>query len=134
MWFKINISRNVLDNKGKQKTINETYLCDTDNFAEAGYKVMQYWDGECEVEDVMLMKTLKPLGNERYSDTNKVFIVKIAEDFIQDDGSIKIMKYPVPFFADDTNSLQEIVKDFMSQGLQDMRVSTISETKWFIID
>ena len=108
-------------------------MCDTDNFAEAGYRVMQHWRGECEVEDVMLMKTLKPLGNEKYAETNKVYIVKIAEDFVQDDGSIKTMKYPVPFYADSQNELQEHVRFYMSQGLQDMRITTISETKWEII-
>lgn len=132
MWFKVNISREILI-KDKPKTIIETYLCDTDNFAEAGYRVMQYWNGECEVEDVMLMKTLKPLGNEKYAESNKVYIVKIAEDFVQDDGSVKTIKYPVPFYADSQNELQEHVRFYMSQGLQDMRITTISETKWEII-
>lgn len=132
MWFKVNISREILV-KDKPKTVLETYLCDTDNFAEAGYRVMKYWRGECEVEDVMLMKTLKPLGNEKYAESNKVYIVKIAEDFVQDDGSIKTMKYPVPFYADSQNELQEHVRFYMSQGLQDMRITTISETKWEII-
>lgn len=132
MWFKVNISREILV-KDKPKTVLETYLCDTDNFAEAGYKVMQYWRGECEVEDVMLMKTLKPLGNEKYAESNKVYIVKIAEDFVQDDGSIRTMKYSVPFYADSQSELQEYVRFYMSQGLQDMRITTISETKWEII-
>ena len=132
MWFKINISREI-EVKGKKKTVLETYLSDTDNFAEAGYRVMQYWNGDCEVEDVMLMKTMKPLGNEKYNENNKVYIVKIAEDFVQEDGSIKTMKYPVPFFANNSAELQEHVRFYMSQGLQDMRITTISETKWEII-
>lgn len=133
MWFKVNISREVEIKKDKKKTLYETFLLDVDNFAEAGYKVMQYYEGDCEVEDVMLMKTLKPLGNEKYAESNKIYIVKIAEDFIQDDGSIKTMKYPVPFYASTQSELQEQVKFYMSQGLQDMRITTISETKWNVI-
>lgn len=132
MWFKVTINREETV-KDKTKTIQEVYLSDVDNFAEAGYNVMQYWNGECEVESVQLLKTLKPLANEKYADTNKLFIVKIAEDFVQDDGSVKTMKYPVPFYADDSTSLQPIVKSFMDQGLQDMRITTISETKWQIV-
>ena len=133
MWFKVNISREVEIKKDKKKVLYETFLLDVDNFAEAGYRVMQYYEGDCEVEDVMLMKTLKPAANDKFSDTNKLFIVKFAEDFKQDDGTIKTMKYPVPFFADSSVDLQEKIHDYMLQGLQDMRVTTISETKWDVI-
>ena len=132
MWFRVNISREVPSGKST-KTIIETYLCDTDNFAEAGYKVMQRWGGDCEVESVTLLKTLKPLANERYSDKNKVYIVKVAEDFKRDDGSVVTMKYPVPFFADNNSDLQRLVQDYLEQGLDSMRVTTISETKWDIL-
>lgn len=132
MWFKVTISREETV-KSKVRPLQEVYLCDVDNFAEAGYNVMKYWNGECEVESVQLLKTLKPLGNEKYDNENKVFVVKIAEDFVQEDGSVKTMKYPVPFYANDSVSLQPIIKSFMEQGLQDMRVTTISETKWIIM-
>ena len=39
MWFKIKLSRNIVDEKGRDKKIQETYLTESDNFAEAGYKV-----------------------------------------------------------------------------------------------
>lgn len=132
MWYRVNISREVPSGKST-KTIIETYLCDTDNFAEAGYKVMQHWGGDCEVESVMLLKTLKPLANDRYSDKNKVYIVKVAEDFKRDDGSYVTMKYPVPFYADNNSDLQRLVQDYLEQGLDTMRVTTISETKWEIL-
>ena len=132
MWFKITISKET-EVKGKIKTIQEVYLSDTDNFAEAGYNVMQHLNGECEVESVQLLKTLKPMANEKYAETNKLFIVKMAEDFVQDDGSVKVMKYPVPFYADDNASLQKIVDDYMKQGFQDMRITTISETQWEVV-
>ena len=81
----------------------------------------------------MLMKTLKPLGNTKYDERNKVFIVKIAEDYELDDGSIKTIKYPIPFYANNNEELQRIIKDYIGQGLQEMRVTTVSETAWEII-
>lgn len=133
MWYKVKITREVADDKGKLKNKTEYYLSDVDNFAEAGYRVMNYFNGECEIEDVQLLKNYKPAGNEKYADTNKVFIVKFAVDFAQEDGSGKTQKYPVPFYADDNSSLQEIIAQYMRQGLDDMRVTTTSETKWEIV-
>lgn len=131
MWFKVKIGRDTVVNE-KMKRVIETYLCDVDNFAEAGYKVLQYLNGEGDVEDVCLMKTLKPAGNIEYAPTNKVFIVKFAED-IDIDGRTKTLKYPVPFYANNNEELQVILKLYLEQGLDNMRITTVSETQWKII-
>ena len=94
---------------------------------------MKYLNGRCEIEDVMLMKQIKPLANKKYSEQNKVFIVKLAEDFANDDGTIKTIKYPVPFLANNTIDLQKILKLYLAQGFDNMRICTISETKWKIV-
>lgn len=139
MWYRIKTSRNYVTSKGKDKTIIEYWLSDCDNFAEAGYNVMKHMhdvlNTDAEVEDVFLMKTLKPIGNNENYDksTAKIFIVKFAEDFESDDGVIKTTKYPVPFYAHDTQELYSIIDEYKKQGLDNMRVTTISETKWEII-
>lgn len=133
MWFKIKVSRDILLNTGKEKNITEYYLSDCENFAQAGYNVMKFLNGRCEIEDVMLMKQIKPLANKKYSEQNKVFIVKLAEDFANDDGTIKTIKYPVPFLANNTIDLQKILKLYLAQGFDNMRICTISETKWKIV-
>lgn len=133
MWFKIKVNRDIILESGKEKNIIEYYLSDCDNFAQAGYNVMKYLGGKCEIEDVMLMKSYKPLANKKYSENNKVFIVKLAEDFQMDDGTIKTQKYPVIFQANNNADLQKILKLFMAQGFDNMRICTISETKWKIV-
>jgi hypothetical protein len=131
MWFKVKIGRDTVVNN-KMKHVTEVYLCDVDNFAEAGYKALQYLNGEGEVEDVCLMKTLKPAGNVEYNENNKVFIVKFAED-IDIDGRVKTLKYPVPFYANNNEELQVILKLYLEQGLENMRITTVSETQWKIL-
>lgn len=133
MWFKVKVNRDIILESGKNKNIIEYYLSDCDNFAQAGYNVMKYLNSKCEIEDVMLMKTLKPQANKKYSDFNKVFIVKLAEDYKMDDGTIKTQKYPIPFLANNSIDLQKILKLFLAQGFDNMRVCTISETKWKIV-
>jgi len=132
MWFKTKIGHDIVV-KNKMKHVIDVFLSDTDNFADAGYRAMKEVAGEGEVEDVCLMKTLKPAGNIKYAETNKVFIVKFAEDIEMEDGTTKTMKYPVPFYANNNDELQTILKLYIEQGLQNMRVTTVSETQWTII-
>lgn len=133
MWYRTKISRDIFTPNGKMKHITEYYLSDVENFAEAGYKALKHVGGEAEVEDVCLMKAYKPAGNVQYAETNKVFIVKFAEDYRSSDGTIRTVKYPVPFWANNNAELQTILALYMKQGLDNMRVTTVSETQWKII-
>lgn len=130
MWYKIKYTSEETLESGKVITTLDYYLVDSDNFAEAGYKVMEVNSGKGEIEDVMLMKSFKPAGNIPYNYNNKLYIVKFAEDFLQDNGKIKTVKYPVPFYANDNKELQTILDLYIKQGLENMRITTISETKW----
>ena len=133
MFFKVKVNRNIKLDNGKEKNINETYLTDALHFADAVYKIIQEIGTEAEVTDISLQKNLKPLVNEQTSEDQKLFIVKIAEDYVQEDGSYKTIKYVLPAFAEDSIKLQEIMQDYISQGLESMRLTTISETKWIYI-
>ena len=108
-------------------------MTEGENFAEAGYKIINELGTKgIEVEDICLMKTLKPFINEKYSEDNKLFIVKIAEDIFTE-KKMKTVKYVMPVFANNADELQKIVKDYLAQGLEYMRLTTISETKWIYI-
>ena len=133
MYFKIKASvTNVLEN-GKEKTVIETYLTEGINFIDAGYKIIQLLGNPDAIEDICMMKNFKLSVNDKFADTNKLFIVKIAEDILQEDGTYKTIKYVLPAFADDSNQLQNIMKHYISQGFENMRLTTISETKWIYI-
>lgn len=133
MYFKIKTTKIIISQNGKQKSVNEVFLTDALHFADAGYKVIQEIGTEAEVTDVSLMKNLKPAINDQRDEDDKLFIIKIAEDQIQEDGDYKTIKYVLPAFAKDSIELQDIVKDYISQGLENMRLTTISETKWIYI-
>lgn len=133
MYFKVKASKHITLPNGKDKNVLETYLTESTNFLEAGYKIMQIIGEDDEIEDVCMMKTFKPSVNDKFADTNKLFVVKIAEDVMSEDGTIKTLKYVLPAFADDSNQLQQIMQDYISQGFENMRLTTISETKWIYI-
>lgn len=134
MYFKIKVTRTIVTEQNKEKNIIETYFTEALNFIEAGYKVMKHLEiEEYDIEDVTMMKNIKPSVNDKFSDDNKLFIVKIAEDQLQEDGTIKTIKYTLPAFANDSSQLQTIMKTFIMQGFENMRLTTISETKWIYI-
>jgi hypothetical protein len=107
MFYKVKISR-------VNSSSIETYLTEGNNFAEAGYKIINKLGTEnIEVEDICLMKTLKPFINEKYSEDNKLFVVKIAEDIFTE-KKMKTVKYIMPVFANNADERQQIVKDYLS--------------------
>ena len=126
MYFRIKVS-NLPDVSGIT-----TFLLDEDNFANAAYKVIEQIGTTADIEEIKWMKNFKPAINEKYDPNNKLYIIKIAEDMNIED-KIKTVKYELPVFANDSNELNKIVNDYISQGLQNMRLTTISETKWIYI-
>ena len=80
MYFKIKTSRKIVTEQGKEKDLIETYLTDALHFADAGYKIIKAIGTDVDIESVTMMKTFKPAVNDKYSEDNKLFIVKIAED------------------------------------------------------
>ena len=123
MYFRIKVS-NLPDVSGIT-----TFLLDEDNFANAAYKVIEQIGTTADIEEIKWMKNFKPAINEKYDPNNKLYIIKIAED-MNIAGKIKTVKYELPVSANDSNELNKIVNDYIAQGLQNMRLTTISETKW----
>lgn len=131
MYFKIKLNRNISIND-KEKRAIETYFTEGLHFADAGYKVIQVVGTDAEIEDVCMMKNFKPSANEYYDDS-KIYVVKIAEDIPNEEGTIKTIKYALPVFAKTSDEVHNIIKEYMSQGFDNMRLTTISETKWIWI-
>ena len=127
MYYRFKVS-NVPNVKGIV-----TYLTESDNFANAAYKIIQMVGNNSAIEEIKLMKNFKPAINEKFAETNKLYMVKIAEDVVQEDMLMKTIKYELPVFANDSNELHKIVNDYISQGLDNMRLTTISETKWIYV-
>ncbi len=128
MYYKIKLNR-VIETLGKEKKVIETYFTDALHFADAAMKVIQKLGKNIEIEDICLMKNFKPAAND-YIEGKKIFIVKVGEDIFQEDGTIKTIKYSLPVFADSSDETYEIMKIYIAQGLENMRITTISESKW----
>lgn len=132
MYFKIKLNRNISINN-KEKRVIETYFTDALHFADAGYKIIQIVGTDAEIEDVCMMKNFKPAANE-YIEGTKIFAVKVAEDVPTEEGTIKTIKYALPVFAKNSDEVHMIMRDYIAQGFDNMRLTTISETKWIWVE
>ena len=126
MYYKIKVS-----NPNMKGIV--TYFTEAVHFAEAAKKVIDIVGTGLDIEEVKLMKNIKPAINEKTSEFNKLYVIKIAEDIKQEDDTYKTIKYELPVFANNSNELHDIVNDYIKQGLENMRLTTISETKWIYI-
>jgi hypothetical protein len=131
MYFKIKLNRSTYI-LGKEKRVIETYFTEAQHFAEAGMKAINKLGKDIEIEDICMLKAFKPAANEWY-ENSKIFAVKVAEDIFDEDGIIKTIKYALPVFAKTSDEVHQIMKDYISQGLENMRITTISETKWIYL-
>jgi hypothetical protein len=127
MYYKFKVS-NIPGIKGIL-----TYLTTAQNFAEAAQKIINLVGVDPNIEEIKWMKNFKPAINDKTKDSNRLYIVKIAED-INDEGVVKTIKYELPVFADNSEELHNIVKNYIEQGFWDMRLTTISETKWIYVE
>ena len=127
-YFKVKAS--ILQENGKYKI--ETFLTNEYDWMDAGKRISSLLGSDDEIEDICLMKQYKPAINEKYDDNNKLYLVKIAQDMVIED-QVKTVKYVMPAFANNSNELYKIVNDYIAQGLDDMRLTTISETKWIYV-
>ena len=68
----------------------------------------------------------KPTGD----DECKIFYATICDFFTNEDGSIKEIPYVVVAFAHDMTEAKAAVDQYMRQGLEDMELKAIKETKF----
>ena len=128
MFYEATIKAARPDEKsGVIKEVTEKIIVENCNlFAEAELKLMERQ--ECKVT------TLKRSAIKEFINTNKdgdaIFIATITAKYIDDNGKEKEMQYKVALWANDITEAHNITKDYMRQGLEDMSLKGINQTKF----
>ena len=127
MFYEATIKTVHPDEHGVIKEFTEKVIAENCNlFAEAEMKLMKH--RECEVT------ALKRSAIKEFVNTNKdgenIFIATITTMFIDDNGKNKEISYKVALWADDITQAHNIAKDYMRQGLDDMELKGINQTKF----
>ena len=99
------------------------------NAEEIGY---DYGSGLTDIDVVAIKRSkLREIVNERPigDEECKVFFATICDFFTDDNDVTKEIKYTVALFAHDINEAHQAVKQYMLQGLEDMELKQLKETK-----
>ena len=129
MFYEAVSRRTIKDKNGNDKRVNEKFIVNNCELcAEVEQKMLEEYNGE---NDVTLIKesNLMEFVNERADDEQFVFLSKLENTFVGEDGEEKVTTYSVALFAKDMEEAHNIMKNYSKQGLDDLKIVSIKKTK-----
>lgn len=120
---------------GNDKNVKEQYVLENCvSFADVEETLFSKF-GELTDFSVEAIKRskLKEIVNERRfnDDTCKIYIAQIVDHFVDlETEETKDIKYSVALFAHDMKEAHQAIEQYMKQGLEDMDLVGIKETKY----
>lgn len=129
MFFEAVSRRTIKDKNGNDKRVSEKFIVNhCELCAEVEQKMLEEYNGE---NDVTLIKesNLMEFVNERTDDEQFVFLSKLENTFVGEDGEEKVTTYSVALFAKDMEEAHDIMKNYSKQGLDDLKIVSIKKTK-----
>ena len=129
MFYEAVSRRTIKDKNGNDKRVNEKFIVNNCELcAEVEQKMLEEYNGE---NDVTLIKesNLMEFVNERTDDEQFVFLSKLENTFVGEDGEEKVTTYSVALFAKDMEEAHNIMKNYSKQGLDDLKIVSIKKTK-----
>lgn len=131
MFYEIGVKNTIVDKKGNDKEVVTKYIVENQElFAEAEMKGLQLGLANADVVTIK-RSSLREIGNSPTGEENEaIYDATIVDNILQDDGSVKKMKYHVAFYATSVAGANKAVQDYMKQGLQDMECESIKKTSF----
>lgn len=118
------------NDKGEEKEYKEQYLVDNcETCGHAELKVLQHLNGKADCICIKQSKIREVATEMEDPDTEIYYKVIIKQDFIDDNGKVKVLKYPVLVAATSVPHATERANTYIRQGLNDMYLGDITETK-----
>ena len=130
MYYEITDRVKRVKDDGTEKETSERYITDCLTFAEAEQKGMEAYSADNTDGDVVAVKrsNVKEIVNEN-EEKQHYFKATIVDTFIDDKTEKeKELRYYVLIRADDLSEATAKAKEYMRQGLQDMRLDGIVKT------
>jgi hypothetical protein len=135
MIFETAIKITIVDKKGNDKVVTNKYIVENaELFGEVEGKLYEEF-GNFPNFVVLSIKTnnkIREVINEKPDgdDECKIFYATICDFFTDDNGKTKEIPYVVVAFAHDMTEAKAAVDQYMRQGLEDMELKAIKETKF----
>lgn len=133
MFQEVTVEYNKELDNGKEKTVKEQYITDNVTLcSESENRMMELFNNECEVVSIK-RSSIKEFVNEAHEDRaveDLIYKAKLTSIFVKDDGSEKETHYTIAIWEADLNEANNILKEYVKQGMQDLRIDGINKTKF----
>lgn len=127
MYYEVRVKAPVADSKGRMKTRTSTYLTDCGLFAEAERAGLTACEGRGDVVAIYrsgIYEVVNPSHTE-----GDYYKTTIASLFTNGKGDATEQRYRVLVSAGSLEEAASVVKDYMRQGLQDMRLVKVEKSR-----
>ena len=131
MYYELTIEHNYTDAHDITKRVKDKFLTSCHLFAEAEYKGMnEFPDLDPDVTNIK-RSPIREFVNEKPEDEEPtIYDAVIADVFANEDtGKDKLIKYHVAVYSTSVEEATTLVKEYMQQGLEDMKFISIKETQ-----
>ena len=133
--YEVKLNYVVVDEKGVDRSKTENLILEhAESFADAEQIGYDYGSGLTGIDVVSIKRSkLKEIVNERpfNDETCKIYIAQIVDHFVDlETEETKDIKYSVALFAHDMNEAHKAIEQYMKQGLEDMDLVSIKESKF----
>ena len=133
--YEIQITFVKVDSKGNDRNVKENLILEhAESFADAEQIGYDYGSGLTDIDVISIKRSkLKEIVNERPfgEETCKIYIAQIVDHFVDmETEETKDIKYSVALFAHDMKEAHQAIEQYMKQGLEDMDLVGIKETKF----
>lgn len=138
MYYEATIKHDTLTDDGKVKTVSSKIIINNVNlFAEAELAALKYASSEWTADNFKTEPDVTALKRSRiYEFANKpaygdkIYLATIDDIFVDDNGKEKAIHYLVGIYGDDITKAKNAASEYMKQGLNDMTLVGINETKF----
>lgn len=136
MIYETRISVVVVDENGNEKTQKRAYILENaSSFSDAEHTLENEFGNETgfEVNAIKISKLREIINEAHKGDSGcKIYFATIIDKFYDSDkDETTETKYTVALYAHDINEAHSSIKQYMLQGLEDMELVAIKETKYF---
>ena len=133
--YEIQMTFVKVESKGNDRNVKESLILEhAESFADAEQIGYDYGSGLTAVDVVSVKRSkLKEIINEQPSgdETCKIYVARIVDHFVDmETEETKDIKYSVALFAHDMKEANIAIEQYMKQGLEDMDLVGIKETKF----
>lgn len=127
MYFEVQTSVVVTDEKGKTKEVQENYMVNgCEFFAQAEQVIMQHYNGKCDVLAIKKSK-VKEFVNDKKREDEDIYVTTITQTYEINGKNVK-MKYKVALYATSIQEATQRTQHYMAQGLDDMVCEEMKKT------